>query len=90
MQNSTTEKNNVQQKGIKNVIDTFRIEFNFCILIRKHSSVMNTVAVLDLSNWRGSAPVFCGAPKEEGFGEEALSLKLGGGAWLWTGGLSPH
>ena len=25
------------------------------------------VAVLDLSNWRGSAPVFCGAPKGEGF-----------------------
>ena len=36
------------------------------------------MAVLDLSNWRGSAPVFCGAPKGEGFGVRGLGLKLGG------------
>ena len=49
------------------------------------------MAVLDLSNWRGSAPVFCGAPKGEGLGEGALSLKLGGGLDSELGeGLSPH
>ena len=41
------------------------------------------VAVLDLSNWRGSAPVFCGAPKGEGYGEGPLSLKLGGLTLIW-------
>ena len=49
---------------------------------------IHSVAVLDLSNWRGSAPVFCGAPKGEGFGEGAMSLKLGGLTLNW--GLSPH
>ena len=47
---------------------------------------VQSVAVLDLSNWRGSAPVFCGAPKGEEFGEGALSLKLGGGLDSELGG----
>ena len=35
---------------------------------QKHRLVeCRSVAVLDLSNWRGSAPVFCGTPKGEGF-----------------------
>ena len=46
---------------------------------------IHPVAVLDLSNWRGSAPVFCGAPKGEEFGEGALSLKLGGLTLNWRG-----
>ena len=39
-----------------------------------------SVAILDLSNWRGSAPVFCGTPKGEGSGR---------GRWVWNwGGLT--
>ena len=42
------------------------------------------VAVLDLSNWRGSAPVFCGTPKGRGSGR-ACKLKLGGLTLNWGG-----
>ena len=36
---------------------------SFVVSSRK---TQHTLAVLDLSNWRGSAPVFCGAPKGRG------------------------
>ena len=49
-----------------------------------------TVAVLDLSNWRGLAPVFCGATKGRGLNCRGLGFKLGGGLSLNWGGLSPH
>ena len=52
-------------------------------------SMVATVAVLDFSNWRGSAPVFCGTPKGEGFGEGACTL-LPGGLDSELEGLSPH
>ena len=41
------------------------------------------VAVLDLSNWRGSAPVFCAAPK----GQNSKLSWVGFETW-GTGGLT--
>ena len=48
------------------------------------------MAVLDLSNWRGLAPVFCGVPKGERSKLSWVGLETGGGLTLNWGGLSPH